>query len=91
MPELESSGAGLEEERREDEKVRAADENDLEVGVRAQLALESPHSGHAGEAASKNYDAPYGHESPHIEAWFSNSADALLLNGFVPLSVSKTT
>src|SRR6185295_13519406 len=56
MPQLQPAGAGLEEQRREDEKVFAADQSDLDTRAPAAQALQMTRHGHATEPAAQHHD-----------------------------------
>jgi hypothetical protein len=54
MPELQSSGAGLEQQRREHEEVVATYQRQLDVRSSATKPLELSHCGHPSESATEH-------------------------------------
>jgi hypothetical protein len=56
VPQLQPSGAGLEQKGRDDEEVLATYERDLDVAVPAQTPLEVTRRGHPTESATQHDD-----------------------------------
>jgi hypothetical protein len=71
VPELQPSGAGFEEEGREDEEVLAAHKRDLDIRTPAKQALEMARGRHAAKAAAQHDDThrvvlPHFNERPSV-------------------------
>ena len=56
VAQLQHTGAGLEEERAQEEEVVAADERDLDVGPRGEWPVETARGGQPADSAAEDHD-----------------------------------